>query len=133
MRLTYRQQNTVTLLPAVSNHKNVRFQPYDIVKCPASLADLMHCTLRGVQRTLPLARVIHKRARASPLVRRPRRTRDSLYKQTGCNPYFPCSQISSTVISAGFTPDIRAACPIVAGFTLSSFCAASSRSPLICE
>ena len=34
---------------------------------------MMQCTLRGVQRTLPLAGVIHKRANAGPLVRPPRR------------------------------------------------------------
>ena len=46
---------------------------------------MMQCTLRGVQRTLPLAGVIHKRANAGPLVRPPRRR---LFQKNDRNGHF---------------------------------------------
>ena len=45
--------------------------------------------------------------------------------------FFIESQMRSTDISAGLTPDMREACPMEAGRIFVSFSAASSRSPFI--
>ena len=56
------------------------------------------------------------------------------YSSTLYAMHYPCifsSQTINTAISAGETPEIRAACPMERGRIFESFCAPSRRSPLI--